>query len=109
MTIDGHDPPASSAATASSERAAAAGVRGCSWRRWAPKGFAIGLVLALLVAAATHPFLESRARQALAFGALSSACLLDWSRRKEFPWWTYAAAVAVFVGLAFAVWYIMPE
>jgi hypothetical protein len=89
----------------SRERAAA----GRSWLRWAPKGFAIGLVLAMLIVAATHPFLESRARQALAFGTLLSACMLDWSRRREFPWWAYGGVVAVFVGLAFGVWYLMPQ
>ncbi|HET7462433.1 MAG TPA: hypothetical protein VFJ82_14365 [Longimicrobium sp.] len=109
MMIHEHDPPVSSAVATPSERAAAARAPGRSWLRWAPKGFAIGMALALLAGAATHPFLESRARQALAFGILVSACTLDWSRRKEFPWWAYAAAVAVFVGLAFAVWYLMPR
>lgn len=91
------------------DRAAAERSAMRSWLRWLPRGFAAGIVLTMLLLAATHPLLESRARQALAFGTLMSACVLDWSRWREFPWWGYAVSVAVFFGLAFAVWYLMPQ
>jgi hypothetical protein len=57
----------------------------------------------------THPFLEPRARQSPSLGAMLSACVLDWRRRGEVSWWSYAAHVAVLVGGSFAVTYLMPQ
>jgi hypothetical protein len=70
---------------------------------------AIGIVLTLVIVGVTHPFLESRARQALAQATLMSACIVDWSRRRESPWWAYAAIVGVFFALSFAVSYLLPQ
>jgi hypothetical protein len=70
---------------------------------------AIGIVLTLVIGAVTHPFLEPRARQALAQATMMSACMPDWSRRREFPWWAYAANVGIFLVLSFAVTYLLPQ
>ncbi|MFL5542476.1 MAG: hypothetical protein ACJ8J0_26045 [Longimicrobiaceae bacterium] len=80
-----------------------------AWLRWLPWGFAIGIGSTIAITLLTFPFLEARAQQSLALGAMLSACLLDWPRRREFPWWSYAMHTAVLVGGSFAVTYLMPR
>ncbi|HEV7587400.1 MAG TPA: hypothetical protein VGO40_04665 [Longimicrobium sp.] len=107
------NPPASSEprtnAPARVERGTAGRAAFRSWVRWLPRGVAIGIALSVVIVAATHPFLESRARQALAQATLWSTCMLDWSRRREFSWWAYAAYVGVFLAGSLAVSYLLPQ
>jgi hypothetical protein len=94
---------------AGGERVPAGSAAFRSWVRWLPRGLAIGIVLTFLIAGVTHLFLEPRAGQALTQGTLMSACMVDWSRRREAPWWAFAATVGIFLVLSFAVAYLLPQ
>lgn len=80
-----------------------------SYLRWLPKGFALGAVLVAVITLATHPLLESRARQALAQAAMMSATFLDWSRWREVRPWGAVLLLGVITALSFAVVYILPQ